>query len=144
MSEPNQYAEWLRAEAQGFSEIPDMPGDKAVAIVQRFKDAAAEIDSLVLRLDSGALFAHLTHGDEQHQKWLREALEAYVRGEPRIPPYGQGITEALREKVERTEQWLLAEIRERGSLHLDEHGEGYLSACLNAWQKITGRQEWPT
>lgn len=51
MSEPNQYAEWLRAEAQGFSEIPDMPGDKAVAIVQRFKDAAAEIDSLVLRLD---------------------------------------------------------------------------------------------
>jgi hypothetical protein len=66
-------------------------------------------DALRARLDSGALFAHLVHGDDDHQRWLREALEAYMRGEPRIPPYGKGITETLQERLSRIGQ----EVRRR-------------------------------
>jgi len=45
-----------------------------------------------------ALFAALAHGDDEHRRWLREALEAYFAGEP-MPPVRSKSKDDLESRI---------------------------------------------
>lgn len=41
-------------------------------------------------VDTAALFEFIKHGDDDHQAWLREAIEAFAAGLPKPAPRGLG------------------------------------------------------
>jgi len=65
------------------------------------------------KLDPGAMFEFVKHGDQEHQDWLHEAFEAYVAGKPKPEPRGLGRHDAL---IAELESRLLASEQERARL----------------------------
>lgn len=53
-----------------------------VAYNKGFDDASEAAVSSIM----GALFEALKHGNEQHQAWLKEAIECWCNGRPVPPP----------------------------------------------------------
>ena len=63
---------------------------------QRINELMAEVE----RLRTG-LFPALAHGDDDHRRWLKEAIDAFIDSNPVPPPYGQGTKERLEAEVAR-------------------------------------------
>lgn len=78
------------------------------SVFDYLRRVTAERDALQSRLNPGAMFEFIKHGDEEHQRWLREALEAWVAGGPKPEPRGLGKHGALIADLE-------AKLKEQGS-----------------------------
>lgn len=81
-------------------------------------------EQLADRLQNAAAWLEfLRHGDPDHQRWLSEAITAYINDETRPEPYGQGTKEAeierLRAEYEQYIQWAEPQITDRGELLKD-------------------------
>ena len=67
-------------------------------------------------INKEGLYNALKHGDEEHQKWLKEAIDAYYEGKE--IPYVQGGSakdariKELEKEVEELNQWI-DELNER-------------------------------
>lgn len=85
---------WLRiygSHSIGHSSMTRGERDKLSAIADELEHSRAEIARLS---DAGAWFEFIKHGEQDHQDWLREALQAFVSGEPKPSPRGLGRHDA--------------------------------------------------
>lgn len=77
----------------------DTARDATAYAYEAVRSKFASLVARAERLNAGALFEFVKHGDEEHQRWLREAFEAYVREMPRPEPRGLGRHGALIDKL---------------------------------------------
>ncbi len=78
-------------------------------------------------LRATSLFDAITHGDDEHRAWLKEAIEQHFSGRPVSRPRGQGAAETLRKHVKVLEgelEWIA------NSYSLDERETTYRARVL--------------
>ena len=61
----------------------------------------------IIRIATESLFQAISHGDEEHRSWLKDAIEAHFAGHPTPAVRGSGNKEARIAELEKQ----LAEIR---------------------------------
>jgi hypothetical protein len=87
--------------------------------------------------DRERLFQALRHGDEDHQAWLREAIEAFAAGHPTPAPRGQGNKE---KRIAELEAQLAAAQQEEGETMLVVRSSPLQVAMPDDWRSCA--HEW--
>ena len=96
--EAAQPIEALIYEARGAYTVDEWDLAKS-ALVSAFASLEAEKERLS---NAGAWFEFIKHGEQNHQDWLREALQAFIDGKPKPELRGLGRHGALIAKHEAT------------------------------------------
>lgn len=137
-------AEWEASQATARYQNPyvlELERDRAAqrAALEVAKDQLREAKRANERFPTGvdSLYEAIKHGDDEHQAWLKNAIEKHFRGEPVSPPTGTGRKDAeierlraqnLKQLLDDTQLQEIAELRAKLSAAENDISKAELAA----------------